>query len=99
VDLPSGPTCFFPPLVKSAYALWIPEIALETMLCVLVVYNGYRTFKEGIRLKGRGLFLVDILIRDSVMYFFMYVHVIWVLATYNMLLLTPILPADVSQCI
>jgi len=69
IEIPGGRACTFPLLLPNSYAIWIPQFIFETILCVLVLYKGYLTFKESLYFQTRGSLLVKILIRDSVLYF------------------------------
>ncbi|KAH0582296.1 hypothetical protein H2248_011933 [Termitomyces sp. 'cryptogamus'] len=54
------------------YAFWIPMLAFESLLCFLAVYKGYETFRSTSPSILPGHHLVQIIIRDSVLYFVVY---------------------------
>lgn len=62
---------FCTPLTISShfYAFWIPMLAFEILLCALAVFRGYQTYKSSISRFQSGRHLVEILVRDSVLYF------------------------------
>ncbi|KAF7289752.1 hypothetical protein MIND_01348800 [Mycena indigotica] len=51
------------------FVYWIPMLFFESLLCVLALYRGLRTFRASVSLYQSGRHLVTILIRDSVLYF------------------------------
>ena len=53
------------------YSFWIPIIAYEAFLFCLALYKGYEETKLGL-LEGKSNLLIK-LVRDSTMYFFVYV--------------------------
>jgi len=61
--------CQFTHLLANTYAIWIPELGFETILCGLVLFRGYETYKAEILFRDRGRLLLEIIIRDSVLYF------------------------------
>ncbi|KAF4616416.1 hypothetical protein D9613_008245 [Agrocybe pediades] len=60
--------CNFPALSKHTFGLWLPPLAFESGLCIMVLYKGYQTFKYT-AVKNRTVALIEILVRDSVMYY------------------------------
>ena len=50
-------------------------IAFESLLCILALFQGFRTFKLGGSVFHSGRRLVSILIRDSILYFLVYVPI------------------------
>jgi hypothetical protein len=55
------------------YIFWLPIIAFETLLGVLALVRGVQTVRSDHGLMRVGRDLINILIRDSVLYFLMYV--------------------------
>jgi len=53
------------------YLLWIPTLAFEILLCGLAVFRGFRNLRLKSSLYYSGKELLDVLLRDSVMYFLM----------------------------
>jgi hypothetical protein len=51
------------------YTFWIPMLAFETLLCGLALYRGFQTLMQDGQVFYSGRRLVNILIRDSVLYF------------------------------
>ena len=52
------------------FKFWISIICYETLLCGLAIYKGYQTFRKKDPIAGwSGTKLLDILIRDSILYF------------------------------
>ncbi|KAF8891477.1 hypothetical protein CPB84DRAFT_1784218 [Gymnopilus junonius] len=68
--IPGGAFCVPFGISSHFYTYWIPMLAFETLLCVLAVVKGFQTFKSNGSLFHRGQQLVGILVRDSLMYFF-----------------------------
>jgi len=72
LTLPTGGKFCVPANVPGHfYLFWIPLLAYECLLCALALIRGFQTFKSS----GTGLFqsgrhLVAVLVRDSLMYFF-----------------------------
>lgn len=54
------------------YTLWIPLLSFETLLFSLALFKGYQTLRSEVRTGWSGRCVLNILIRDSIMYFFMY---------------------------
>lgn len=72
--IPNGKTCLHPSLSASIYAVWIVMLLFDLALFSLIVAKGvneYRAYGSSIFRGGRSLF--GILIRDSVLYFLVYV--------------------------
>ncbi|KDR69298.1 hypothetical protein GALMADRAFT_927278 [Galerina marginata CBS 339.88] len=70
IPTPFGPFCFGRKVVPHFYTYWIPLLSCESLLCTLAVIQGVRSFKGHGSILHRGYGLLNILIRDSVMYFF-----------------------------
>ncbi|KAF9549178.1 hypothetical protein CPC08DRAFT_339187 [Agrocybe pediades] len=68
IALPGVMVCDFPALSKHTFGLWLPPLAFESGLCIMVLYKGYQTFKYT-AVKNRTVALIEILVRDSVMYY------------------------------
>jgi hypothetical protein len=49
---------------------WIPLLAFECLLCGLALFKGLQTLKKRRSVLSSGRFLITILIRDSIIYFF-----------------------------
>jgi len=54
---------------KHFFAFWIPILFFESLLCGLALYKGFETFRSASSAFRSGRHLVDILVRDSVLYF------------------------------
>jgi len=73
------------------FAFWIPMLAFETLLCGLALYKGYETFRSSTSPYRSGQRLVNILIRDSVLYFLIMFAtyltnlLVWITASQNLL--------------
>jgi len=75
IRLPTGGMFCVPLRVSSNfYLFWIPILSFETLLCALALFRGFQTFRSGGTLFLSGRLLVITLIRDSVLYFFVYVY-------------------------
>lgn len=70
---PSATVCYASGIHPSFYAFWIPMLAFETLLCLLALIRGFQTFHKEGSLFQSGRHLVHILIRDSVLYFLVWV--------------------------
>lgn len=56
------------------YIFWIPLMCFETFLFILALFKGYLSYREAVTPhKWYGKQILDILVRDSVLYFSMYV--------------------------
>jgi len=51
------------------FALWIPTLTFEVLLCALAVFRGFRNVRLKSSLYYSGKELLDVLLRDSVIYF------------------------------
>jgi len=58
-----------PNIPEYFYVFWIPILAFETLLCGLAVFRGFRNMRLKPSLYHSGKEIVDVLLRDSVMYF------------------------------
>ena len=67
--VPGMPLCLPIGVSSHFYAFWIPILCFETLLCSLAILRGYLSYKrkELDRLSGRHI--LEILIRDSILYF------------------------------
>lgn len=54
---------------KHFFAFWIPMLFFESLLCGLALIKGFKTFRSSSSAFRSGRHLVDILVRDSVLYF------------------------------
>ncbi|KAF4616440.1 hypothetical protein D9613_008225 [Agrocybe pediades] len=69
ISMGRGNVCVFPPFpADRSFSLFLPPIAFESGLCVMVLYKGYHTFRASSG-KDRTLILMEILMRDSALYF------------------------------
>ncbi|KAF9551434.1 hypothetical protein CPC08DRAFT_715073 [Agrocybe pediades] len=68
-EIPGGSTCTFPAFGKNLYQAWIPFSVYDTVLCALVVYRGYATYRSERLFGGKGRSLVNVMVRDSVVAF------------------------------
>ncbi|KDR71293.1 hypothetical protein GALMADRAFT_143989 [Galerina marginata CBS 339.88] len=66
---PVGPFCSTRTFPPHFYSFWIPMLSCEIVLCTLAVVPGIRSFQANGSIFRRGLGLIVILTRDSVMYF------------------------------
>lgn len=55
------------------YAYWIPTLAFESVLCGMSIARGFQAFWHQSPALQSGKQLITILLRDSVIYFLMYV--------------------------
>jgi len=52
------------------YVLWLPAIVGDSILCLLALWHGIRTWMSGYRISGKNtMFLADALIKGNVGYF------------------------------
>lgn len=69
--IPGLPFCVLSGISVYFYAFWIPPLAFELLLCGLALFRGFQTFySRGPRFRS-GKHLIEILIRDSILYFIM----------------------------
>ncbi|KAK7445740.1 hypothetical protein VKT23_014735 [Stygiomarasmius scandens] len=92
VFLPSiGPFCVPSNIPNYFYTFWIPILTFETLLCTMAVTKGIQTFRTSGSLFRSGRQLVGILIRDSIVYFFVMFAtyltclLVWLIGSINML--------------
>jgi hypothetical protein len=70
IPLPAvGTFCFPLNIPYYYYAFWIPTLVFESILCAMALFRGYQTYKSSGPLIQSGKYLVNILIRDSGLYF------------------------------
>ena len=67
--------CVASHIPRQFFRFWIPMIAFEFFLCVLALFHGFRTSRSEDSVLGDGRSIVTILIRDSVLYFQVYVPI------------------------
>jgi hypothetical protein len=67
--LPGVPVCVPLGVPSHLYAFWIPMIAFESLLCGMALYRGFQGVFGGGALFRSGRHLVDILVKDSIVYF------------------------------
>ncbi|PPQ80925.1 hypothetical protein CVT25_014722, partial [Psilocybe cyanescens] len=67
--IPGGNFCTILNIPRYIYAFWIPTFAFECFLCLLAVMRGLRHFSFRGRYYSAGVNLVDMLVRDSILYF------------------------------
>lgn len=71
VNLPvDGMFCHSTGIPSNFYLFWIPLLAFECLLCGLALFKGFQTLRNRKSSLRSGRWLVTILIRDSVVYFF-----------------------------
>ena len=56
---------------KDFYAFWIPMLISESFYCACAMYRGLRGYRRGQNMLQNGKQLINILVRDSLYYFFM----------------------------
>ena len=61
--------CVSPHIPEYLYTFWIPILAFETLLCGLAVFRGFQNMRVKSSLYYSGKEIVDVLLRDSVIYF------------------------------
>jgi len=64
-----GNSCLPQLLPLGIFEYWIPMLSYDSLLCVLVLFQGFRRFRSNSSIFLSGKRLVNILIRDSVIYF------------------------------
>jgi len=69
VEIPGGRFCNLPTIPPHIYVFWVPQVFIGTLLCALALIRAFQSFKSHGSLFYQGQCLIDILIRDSVMYF------------------------------
>lgn len=67
--LPGLPVCIPIGVPSHLYAFWIPMIVFESFLCGMALYRGFQGVFGGGTLFRSGRHLVDILVKDSIIYF------------------------------
>ncbi|TDL17918.1 hypothetical protein BD410DRAFT_793793 [Rickenella mellea] len=67
--LPGIPICLPIGAPSHFYAFWIPILIMETLLCVLACYRGYKSYMVQASTQNRGRRILEILVRDSILYF------------------------------
>ncbi|KAF4616828.1 hypothetical protein D9613_008234 [Agrocybe pediades] len=68
ISVPRHVLCSFPTLSKNTFGLWLPPLIFESGLCIMALYKGIQTLSY-VGGRRRRVSLMDILIRDSVLYF------------------------------
>jgi hypothetical protein len=63
------PFCVPTNIPKYFYVFWIPVLALDALLCGLAVFRGFRNIKFKFSLHYSRSEILDVLLRDSVVYF------------------------------
>ncbi|TEB31061.1 hypothetical protein FA13DRAFT_478427 [Coprinellus micaceus] len=69
VNIPNGKFCMPHGVSDKFYIFWVPMLAFECLLCTLALIRGFQAFVSDGSLFRRGRELVQILLRDSVLYF------------------------------
>ncbi|KDR66289.1 hypothetical protein GALMADRAFT_1161980 [Galerina marginata CBS 339.88] len=71
VSVPGGKQCVPKSLMPHFYRFWIPTLCFESFLCSLALIRGLQMFKSigSLTLYQNGRRLVEILLRDSILYF------------------------------
>ena len=54
------------------WTVWAPPIIFETLLFALALYKGYQSFIEQVKNGWASCSMLDILVRDSIIYYFVY---------------------------
>lgn len=72
--IPGMPFCDIIGVSTHFYAVWIPPLIQETLLLGLALFRGFKKFFSDAPAFRSGHRLVEILIRDSILYFVVYVH-------------------------
>lgn len=67
--LPGVPVCVPIGVPSHLYAFWIPMIVFESLLCGMALFRGFQGVFGGRALFRSGRHLVDILVKDSIIYF------------------------------
>ncbi|KAF9555883.1 hypothetical protein CPC08DRAFT_752810 [Agrocybe pediades] len=71
IGIEAGNVCTFPPFpANRAFSLFLPPIAFESGLCIMVLYKAYQTFRTSPG-KNKTLKLMEVLMRDSALYLLM----------------------------
>jgi len=71
IALPAdGMFCLASDIASNFYMFWIPLLAFECLLCGLALFKGLQTLRRRRSVLSSGRFLIVILIRDSIIYFF-----------------------------
>ncbi|KAF9648323.1 hypothetical protein BDM02DRAFT_3261085 [Thelephora ganbajun] len=104
VVLVDTPVCAAKWVPRYFYVFWIPILAFETLLCGLAVYRGFQNmrFKSSFYYSGKEI--VDVLLRDSVVYFIVLfttyaVNMVLFLVEPGTLIEVPIVFAAAMSCI
>jgi hypothetical protein len=71
--IPGIPFCVPVDVPRHLYAFWIPIIAFESLLCGMALYRGFQGIVGDGSLFRSGRRLVTILVRDSILFFLVYV--------------------------
>ena len=53
----------------TSFVFWIPILCYETLLCLLALYKGYENHRKDVSKECSGPRVLDILVRDSIIYF------------------------------
>lgn len=61
---------------KYLFAFWIPTLAFESLLCGMSIFRGFQAFRYRHSVFESGKQLVNILLRDSIIYFLMFVFLL-----------------------
>ena len=77
--IPGRPICVPLNISTHFWSFWVPLLAFETLMCSLALFRGFQSYKRHEILNGDstvGSRLLQILIRDSILYFIVYVFVL-----------------------
>lgn len=85
--IPGFPFCIPSNVEEYFYTFWIPIIAFESLLCGMALFRGFQAFSYRHTLFKSGRHLVSILLRDSIVYYLM-----WVCPNFHALLAINVLP-------
>ena len=69
--VPGRKLCALPVLPRAIGAIWMPPLVFEAILCSLVVHRGYPASRMARSLRQKGIILIDVILRDSLIYFLM----------------------------
>lgn len=77
VALPTWANCFHLTKRNTYYGIWVPPMAYELLLFGLALYKGYQSFiwTRNVLSESSGRRTMNILVQDSIKYFFMCVSI------------------------
>lgn len=77
--IPGLPFCIPMATPDYMYAFWVPILAFESLLCGMALFRGFQAFRYRHSVFESGRHLVTILLRDSIIYYLMFVVLLYVL--------------------